>query len=393
MQKKRLVGITGILFVTVLIFFLSFAFAETIILKSGAKIEGKVVKQTDADTFIEIHKGEDLFVLPNYEIEIIERDEAVISLKPSEGTIYVNDDIGIKISGPSGWYMYSAEELAKSDDATKEAAGELSKEIELSQFPARTKVVEFTKYPFAKVFPNPIISLSFFDMSNAPSELIDPINFINFKLSKLQRDSKNFEILKEPKKIVINTKEGSRATVKYSVPVYNEPKEFKQIVCFFPRGVFGIEVVATNVPENFDIDKEAIEQCIQSLEIADIPGPKPAENHFYKVVGGGFVFKSKEKKANYVLLLKPKVKIKDSYYAEIEYDNPSNPNSPILVSTKVISLLELLAEEETLVLESPILDSLKPFKMYNITLRTYESEDKNKLIDTLNQKIISFFYY
>lgn len=393
MKKKTLIGIAIVLLVTGGLHFSTFVFADTIVLKSGGKIKGKIKSQTDTTTFIETHDGKDLLVLPNHEIEVIEIDKATVSLKAEEGTTYINDDIGIKLSGPQGWYMYSAEELTKADDATKEAAGELFKETELSQFPFRKKVVEFTKYTFAKVFPNPVISLSFFDMLGAPKDLKDPVNYMNFQLSNMQKLSKDSEIIEGPKKIIINGKKGVRAVVKYTIPVYNIPKNFKQIICFFPRGNFGIQLVVTNTYDNFDIDKEAIEQCVRSLEILDIPGPKPAESNLYKAVAGGFVFKSKEKKAHYALLLEPKTKIKDSYYAEIEYENPSSPDRPIIVSVKAISLLQLLDKEETWVLESPLLDSLRPFKIYNITVRTYESESKQKVIDILNQKMISFFYY
>jgi len=375
--------------------FFNIIFADTIILKgSGKKIQGKIIERTNTDTLVSviINNEKDLLILPNNEIEAIELDKAVVSLIPEKGTTYINNDIGLKIMGPPGWYMYTAEELTRAEKVTKEAAGELSKKVDLGASPWQTKVVEFTKYPFGKAFPNANISLSFVDIYEAPTDLKNPLRYLNYKLDKIKKVVKNFEFIEDPKKIILNGKEGARAVVRYILPVYDKPREFKQIVSISFSGNFAIEMLVTNTYENFDNDKGVIEDCLQSLEVS---GTKvdAAESKLYKVVGGGFMFKPEEQKAVYTLFLKLKQEISDSYYAEIEYENPDDLSKPIFMFVKLTDLIKTFENKKGLVLESPNLERLKPFKAYNITVKTYEDRNKDNLIDTLNQKIISFLNY
>ena len=200
-MRRKIVKITAVIFLLAGCP-LTVIFADTVILKSGQKIKGKIARRTDTDTYMVRGDGQNLWVIPNYKIEAIEKDESVISLTPEKGATYINKDIGLKIEGPSGWHMYSGEELAKAKGAVREAGGAVYKKLNSVEEPFITEVLEFTKYPFAKAYPNPTILISFFNMLGAPASLRDDISYLNFQLSKTQSSVKDFEFVENPQKII-----------------------------------------------------------------------------------------------------------------------------------------------------------------------------------------------
>ena len=164
-------------------------------------------------------------------------------------------------------------------------------------------------------------------------------------------------------------------------------------MCVFLNKSFAIEISATDSVDKLDINKDVMRTCIQSLIIfEDIV--QPSESQLYKVAGGGFLWQAKEEKAIYVLGLKPKLEIKNSYYLRIEYENPDDPNKPILMSGNIDSFLSNQDfDERILMFKSPLLNRLKPFKAYKVTVKTYTSNEKIDLVDTFTQSILSFLYY
>lgn len=368
--------------------------SDTVYLKSGEKINGRVILRTKTDIHIEINEGKDIFVLPNREIDRIEREKPTIELRAEKTTTYINEDIGIKIIGPPQWYMYVAQEVRKADEPLKELLGESYKENrgDSDKIPIQTKVVEFFKYPFAKVLPNPNITLSFFDSFGAPQELKTPIGYMNYSLAKAQKVAQEFKILKGPEKIFINGKEACIATIEFVMPIADISERFKQTRCICFNKNFIVEITATDTSENFDVNEKNFGDCISSLVIFDTV-VIAINSELYRTAAGGFIFKPDKKKAAYALLLEPKKAIKDSYYLEIEFENPDDMNKPILTSAEVTGLIKIYSGKKYLALESPDFASLKPFKAYEARVKTYESKDKKKLIDTFAQKIISFYYF
>lgn len=109
-MKKINVAQTAIL-LTVIIF--TPLFAETIYLKSGKRIEGKIIERTNKTIKVEIMPG----AAVTYSLDGVERIEEVqpAAVTPdigqpmteSQGELYVNEEYGFEIRGPKGWFMHT----------------------------------------------------------------------------------------------------------------------------------------------------------------------------------------------------------------------------------------------------------------------------------------------
>jgi hypothetical protein len=78
-------------------------FAETIRLKDGRSVEGKIVEKTDQ--YIKVSIGEAVVTYFNDEIAGIDQSQAVVDISAAGtgGELYVDEESGFEISGPLGW--------------------------------------------------------------------------------------------------------------------------------------------------------------------------------------------------------------------------------------------------------------------------------------------------
>lgn len=111
--------------------------------------------------------------------------------------------------------------------------------------------------------------------------------------------------------------------------------------------------------------------------------PRPVESKYLKVNTGGVVII----RAGAGLFLNVAVKEKPTkdLYLVIEYENPQDPNAP-LVNDQVF-----FKNAEKFVFSSPsTIRGLKSFGDYKITVKIYDSKQKKELLDTLTQKVRSY---
>lgn len=179
-----------------------FAFAETICLKSGKTVEGKIIERTDKYIKIDFYGVPLIYWLDD--IDHIEGERKLTSpniesLSASEGKKqgpeiasekikdnYVSEKYGITIGCPKGWHMKVMEQ--------KTGANEL--------------LVIFSKYPLeSKASPNPNINLIASDISSL--SITDPQEYMKKSYQYLPS---NIEIDMVPKTVKINDITGAVAS-------------------------------------------------------------------------------------------------------------------------------------------------------------------------------------
>ena len=179
----------------------SMVFAETIILKSGKTVEGKIIERTDKYIKIDFYgvpltywlddidhiEGEEKLISPNIEplsASEEKRQESEIAKEKIRDN-YVNEKYGITFQCPKGWYMNVMEQ--------KTGANEL--------------LVIFSKYPLeSKASPNPNINLIVSDISTL--SITDPQEYMEKSYQYLPS---NIEIDMAPKTIKVNDINGAVA--------------------------------------------------------------------------------------------------------------------------------------------------------------------------------------
>jgi hypothetical protein len=93
-----------LLFFCIVLFCAGKVYAETVYLKSGKSVEGKIVEKTEISTKIDI--GGAAITYFNNEIERIEESS---DLPTPEGELYTNKEYGFEIRGPKGWFRRARE--------------------------------------------------------------------------------------------------------------------------------------------------------------------------------------------------------------------------------------------------------------------------------------------
>lgn len=327
------------------------SFADIVHMKDGAKIEGKFLEMDKDATVIDVGFGP-LF-LANWEIDHIE---------------YINSDLGIKISCPPWWYMYTGKNLEK-------------------VFPLKSKIpitkwaVAFLKYPYRSVEDNPLIALEIQNMSFSKEQIKTPKEMAEMTTSYLRENTQNFKLIQSPKEIVVNGVKGVKYIMEYAA---FESAANKQIICTFFIEELIIQIIATISSSEFTNDEKIIEECMNSLSFTGKKLPIQSESNLYKTIQAGTIYYEEENGLGYDLILKTKKNLPQGCYIEVKFPNPLFLDKPIIVSKEISN------QNETIYFSSPFVKGIEPFKSYLIIVNTYESKNKKQLIDTLSQEIISF---
>ncbi len=115
---------------------------------------------------------------------------------------------------------------------------------------------------------------------------------------------------------------------------------------------------------------------------SNIAEPLPSRGRYFKALLGGFNV-SKEG-AKYNLVIEVIKGLDKEVFYKVEYENPLDKNKPFVLqeSGKPANL--------TVQLLSGYIKGLEMFKSYGIKVIFYDPHDKNKEVDRLEQKIMSY---
>ena len=116
------------------------------------------------------------------------------------------------------------------------------------------------------------------------------------------------------------------------------------------------------------------------------PEPPSAKSKYLVTAGSGFALALTEDpfevRANYVLFLTPRKKLKDRAYLEVRFQNPVDARNPLVTQA------EITPQDERLVVESPSINSLQ-CAIYEATVYVYRDERRKELMGTHVQRIRS----
>lgn len=180
MKLRKVLSILGVLVVS----FVHSSFADVKVYgKDGSELEGKYLGIVDKNAVaIDIGLGGPL-ILGNVETDHLE---------------YLND-LGIRLSCPPGWYMYTGNSLK-------------------TIFPSQTKesmarwAVAFYQYPYGSIKDNPSIALEI-----QPRKIETPLKMAEMTIAYMKSVTQNFKLIEPPQKILINGLEGIKYVVEYTL--------------------------------------------------------------------------------------------------------------------------------------------------------------------------------
>jgi len=169
-------------------FFPSFATAETILLKSGKKIDGQIVERTDKYIKVNIsgvnvpYFFDEIRSIDGTQLDTALSNNSQVTLS-SEDNFYVDQQFGIKIKPPKGWFLR--------DDIKM-----------------RARVVLFSKHNIGQV-AFPMLSIQ---QNPVPPNIKDALDFSKLLLKMSQEQSKNymFKVIEPPQKIEIGDLSGAK---------------------------------------------------------------------------------------------------------------------------------------------------------------------------------------
>lgn len=209
------------------------AFAETIFLKSGKTIEGKLIERTDKYIKIDFEG----VPLTYYFDEIEKVENSSLKTSPTEPAenIYVNEKYGIKMKGPKGWYINVIEQ----------------------KIGAIESLAIFSKYSLqSKASPNPNINLVVSDISTL--SITDPKECM--EKSYLYLPS-NTEIDIAPTRININDIDGAMA----SVIMHSNIGTQKSLQYCFIKNKFAFNISMVTRANIFNDYKEDFEESLNTF--------------------------------------------------------------------------------------------------------------------------------
>lgn len=239
MEKKRLV----ILLLVLSLCFPTLIFAETIVLKSGKTVEGKIIEKTDK--YVKIDSEGVPLTYYYDEIEKIEGAQVTVAELPAPQALpenpegrFVNEEYGFEIMGPRGWFMHLGQ-------GGKQTAAYFTKQSE-------------------EKFILPVLGVTI-DM--APPNIQTALDFTNFVLPGYQgpakRDQGVFNLIESPHEIEINGLKGSRFIFEM---LARNNKGIKSIDCKFMRGNLIVSLQGMDYPETFNTHLKDFEQAINTFK-------------------------------------------------------------------------------------------------------------------------------
>lgn len=138
--------------------------------------------------------------------------------------VYVNEEFGINIKGPEGWFMISSEKEEQFfKKAVKESVERTNKEEAINSvernvldetadryFKRQQRLVSFRKYSTSETYlsKNPMIAIDVKDISYKP-EIGSSMDYANY-LVEGNRSSTTFKLVEAPNEIILNGNTGAR---------------------------------------------------------------------------------------------------------------------------------------------------------------------------------------
>lgn len=223
-------------------FVYSLAIAETIYLKSGTTVEGKIIEKTDKYIKVNFEGIELTFFLD--EIEKIEGVQTTSDIQASslaapeslEG-YYVNEEYGFRMKGPNGWFMHT--DIAGSPQA-----------------------VIFTKEPTEKInFPMFGVTIDI-----PPEDILSAFEFAKFVLPQYQASAQKhnavFKLIESPREIEVNGVKGAR----FIFEQFGQDGRAMQSTDYkFMKGNIIISLQGMDRPEAFEKNRRDLEESINSF--------------------------------------------------------------------------------------------------------------------------------
>jgi len=242
------------------------AFAETVILKSGKTLEGKIIERTDKYIKIDFYG-----VTLTYYLDEIERIDGgslsknnnsnTIDVKPTNKNVYYNENFGIRITGPEEWYMIYDKDLL---------ASETDQEVEdFKQYISSGKgfMVNFSQNKYNSKdktswenTPN-ITVIGFYMPIITPN--ISSESYADSVINELKNDT-TIKIIQYPTKLKINNKEWFQI-------MFLEQNILKAMMCYYVDLKKGISYTYSCVAkkEVYDLNKDHFDNTLKSIELVD----------------------------------------------------------------------------------------------------------------------------
>lgn len=253
-----------------------FCFAETIYLKSGKIVEGKLIEKTDDYIKIDFQGVSLTYFLD--EIEAIDGLKLDYSNNKKQN-YYVNEEYGISVTGPKGWYKISGEELIK----IKKEANEAFLKDWNEKHKDDHKAIEFGK-AFIDSQDNFGKSLcDFFKEPKTPNKFIPHISLgILYKIGSLKDINSEYELINHlnskqffpsqklispVEEVIINNKKVVTYTVEVQTQLQSVSIEVKQRHYLFLKNNFIIDLSCEAKKEEFNDNLPIFEKVINSGSI------------------------------------------------------------------------------------------------------------------------------
>ncbi|MBM3248472.1 MAG: hypothetical protein FJZ10_03495 [Candidatus Omnitrophica bacterium] len=251
MEKKIFIA------VFLLILMSSFAFAETIILKSGQKHEGKIVERTDEYIKIDIGVGMPV----TYFLDEIEKIDKDLTITTRNENIYINEEYGISLVFPQNWHVYEGGNLRKTIEIEAKLIGSSYSDYEKSNEKILVKVFKDPYGSPGKINPNIIVST--IDIHSLNMTVNHPLDYLSAILPYFQA-MKNFSLLQEPKTLMINNSESAKMV--YEQNLLEDLKLRTTFLCFIKNS----RVMIFSFTSLGDEEDESIfDEVIKSINIKD----------------------------------------------------------------------------------------------------------------------------
>lgn len=222
MKKKRLLGLLLVLSLSLPAVIL----AETIVLKSGKTIEGKIVERSDKYIKVDIAG----VTVPYFLDEVDKIEEVPLTASPTDAgeNRYINEEYGISIIAPENWHkISSSEEVRQENQFSDSLSGDVTKRYKSYLFGGITKdliqhlskkhtrLISFRKHSASetRIPKNPQIAIDIHDISDRP-QIKDALDYCN-DFIKGNINSAIFRVIEAPKEITLNGISGVVAVYEY----------------------------------------------------------------------------------------------------------------------------------------------------------------------------------
>jgi len=109
--------------------------------------------------------------------------------------------------------------------------------------------------------------------------------------------------------------------------------------------------------------------------------PTPSKSEFFNTLGGGFINDSKSLKYALTVNITKPVNGTDSWFAVVEYENPSD------ISTPLTSTQEVKESEKRISFISPAMTAIRNHKTYTAVVKVYTNRELKQLITTHSMQV------